>query len=879
MLFANDYNDKRVHIDETHSNQEYYCPFCGTPLITRKGDIKTHHFAHKANRHCSDSWASSSSKSVGYDSSPWHYEWQSMFPRNNQEIKLDLGGTKHRADVLIDRTVVEFQHSLLSEQHFDDRNNFYSNLGYKVIWLFDLSDLISKGKITYAIDGERLAFVWENPKKAFNSYDVNSGSIDLFFQLNDTDEKCIVRVEEASEFGFEVFYTSHLVTKAEFLNYVGLNNGACLPPCRDDMAENEKFVSFRKKYDIHLNKQQERAVQAVEGSNLLLAVPGSGKTTVLITRIGHMIINKGIVPESILAVTYNKAAQIEMKSRFAKRFGKHLSDRVEFSTINALCNRIYSSWCNTRGKSIRNIIENQEKRSIIIDLLKKYSDEFPSENDVLELLATFTYIKNMGLETDQILEVESEIPHLNEMYEEYNKYLKANQKMDFDDQMRYAKWILDNTPDIVETIRRKYKYICVDEAQDTSKIQHEIIQLIAKGNNLFMVGDEDQSIYGFRGAYPRALLNFRYDYKNPYILRMERNYRSTSPIVDKAQLFISQNKGRYEKNMTSERGDGEAVCLQKVVSREKQYEMLLDVAKKAVTETAFLYRDNESAVVLVDLMIRNNIPFRLKKPEMNFFGNRIVRDIIAFLSLALNDRDIESFERISNRGVIFLNKQQKQYVVEAFKKKHIGIYDAVELQIKYVEEKKRTKLRNFRRVMQKVANVTASEAINLLISEGYDWYIRKNSLDYGKIEILRMLAEQEPDIVKFLCRLKELENLLQNESIGDSDCNVILSTIHSSKGLEYDTVYMVDVYDGRFPSARPNVFSRSKDNADAEQEERRLFYVGITRAKNKLNLIKLTDRKSTFIDILFPEENKADRNNTNTSSSAYFKKNKHGQSS
>ena len=849
MLFAVDYNDNRVHIDETHSNQEYYCPYCGAPLTTKKGEIRQHHFAHKQNHLCADTWE----RSHSYDISPWHNDWQSLFPKENQEVKLSLGDTKHRADVMIDRTVIEFQHSIMPVKAFDDRNNFYFNLGNKVIWLFDLSDLL-EDQLFYKETGDGLEFHWRNPKKAFNNYDFQSGCIDLFFQLRADSDACIVRVTEVSENGFECFYTTKFISRNDFLTYVGLKDGQCLPPCREDLENNEQYCAFKVKYNINLNKQQERALLAVEGSNLLLAVPGSGKTTVLVERLGHMVINKNIPPQSILAITYNTAAAEEMKNRFATQFGEKYGKNIDFRTINSLALEIYRNFCRKNNRPIRGQIQDDDRRHLLSEIYKQHNGEYAAENDILELSSAITYIKNMMLSVEQIQEIEAEYPHLNAMYESYQKALETKDRMDFDDQMVYAHALLTKRGQVACEWQSKYKYICVDEAQDTSKIQHEIIKILAKGNNLFMVGDEDQSIYGFRAAYPKALLNFRYDYLNPYILRMERNYRSTNQIVEKAQSFISQNKGRYEKNMIAERGDGEAVTLEQVDSREMQYMRLLEIAKTTDRETAFLYRDNESSVVLIDLLLRNGVPFRLRKPEMNFFGNRVVKDIVAYLSLALNENDANSFSQICNKGIIYLKNQQKDYAIKNCKFKHMSVYDAVESQMQYLKERQRDRADDFRNVMSRVAKAKTSEAISILMNRGYENYLRENHPDSGKVEILSILAKQEPDILKFLKRLEELESLIEKGFYSKASNAVILSTIHSSKGLEYDSVYMVDVYDGRFPSSRPNIFNRSKDNADGEQEERRLFYVGVTRAKNRLTLFGIKGRDSIFIDQIFHEQ-------------------------
>jgi len=853
MLFAVDYNDCRVRIDETHSNKEYFCPYCGAPLITKKGDIRQHHFAHKSHHLCSDTWEQSHS----YDISLWHDEWQSRFPAANQEVRLSLGETKHRADILIDRAVIEFQHSIMPVKAFDDRNNFYSNLGYKVIWLFDLSDLIDKGNISYSNTDKGFAFSWKNPKKAFNSYDVKTGCIDLFFQINDNDIKgpCIVKVTDVSESGFEVFYSSSLMSKNDFLEYVGLNNGECAAPYIDDLESNKRYLRFKEKHKIKLNKQQERALQAIEGSNLLLAVPGSGKTTVLVSRLGYMIKEKSINPKSILAITFSKNAAEEMKQRYITFFGEESGNIIDFRTINSLSLDIYKRYCKSAEISERKLIEGKELHTLYGKIYNQFhSDEYASESDILEFATEVSYTKNMMLSDEQIIEFVSDYPMFKKMYDAYMKWLKDNNRMDFNDQMVFAHWILKNSINESSNWQRRYKYICVDEAQDTSKIQHEIIRILAKENNIFMVGDEDQSIYGFRAAYPKALLNFRIDYKNPYILRMERNYRSTTQIVEKAQAFIAKNKGRYEKNMTAERGNGEPVELIRVASVEEQYRKILDIAKTENDEIAFLYRDNESSVVLIDLFLRNQIDFNLKKPEMNFFGHKVVLDIIAYLNIAMNPFDGRYFNQVCNKGIIFLKRKPKEYAIQNCKNRKISIYDALDEQMKYVSNNKKDSANDFKSIMKNIVNKTSEDAINILLDNGYEKYIEKNSLDFNKINILQLLAKQEPNIKKFIVRLSELEKQISNGFQNKENCKITLSTIHSSKGLEYDTVYMVDIYDGRFPSSSKNYLSRSKDNADAEQEERRLFYVGITRAKNRLALFSIENKPSTYIDEIFPEE-------------------------
>ena len=645
---------------------------------------------------------------------------------------------------------------------------------------------------------------------------------------------------------------SSLMSRNDFLEYVGLVGGICPAPDRTDLETNESYLRFKEKYHIDLNKQQERTVQSVEGAVLLLAVPGSGKTTVLVDRLGYMVNERKINPRRILAITFNKSAAEGMKSRYVGIFGGESGNKIDFRTINSLSLEIYTQYCKLYNKGVRNLIQGTEQKDLFAKIYREFHpDEYPSEGDILELETAIAYAKNMMLSKEKISSFDSDYPKFSLMFQKYCDTLKEQNKMDFDDQMVFAHWILSNDSSQTAFLQNRYQYICVDEAQDTSKIQHEIIRIIAHGNNIFMVGDEDQSIYGFRAAYPKALLNFRADYNNPYILRMERNYRSTPQIIEKAQMFISENKGRYEKTMVADRDDGNPVELITVKSVEEQYSKALFIAKNAEKETAFLYRDNESSVVLVDFFLRNNIGFRLKKPEMNFFGNTVVRDIVAYLTLAIDPYHSKSLKQICNKGIIYLKKQQLDYTVKYCHSKKLTVFEAVESQMQYLPYRQRDRADRLKDTVDELSNKNTEEAILYLLARGYGDYLEEKRLDYAKIETLLILAKQEPDISKYLNRLKTLENLIQNGF--EDKGKITLSTIHSSKGLEYDTVYMVDVYDGRFPSSKKNIFNRSKDNADGEQEERRLFYVGITRAKNELYVFSIDGKPSSYIDSLFPE--------------------------
>ena len=380
------------------------------------------------------------------------------------------------------------------------------------------------------------------------------------------------------------------------------------------------YTAFKERFGIELNAQQEEAVQAIDGSVLLLAVPGSGKTTVLVNRLGYMIFECGITPENILTITYTDAATKDMKQRFAKKFGNQYSERVEFRTINGISQKILMFYGRQIGQKPYDIIDKKVQASLFKNIYKHVTKKFATEGDVKNIETGINYVKNMRLSDEQISRLKTDVDGFSDIYNLYQSELRKMKLMDFDDQMVYALVILQKYPEVLQYFRNLYKYICVDEAQDTSRIQHDLIDLLAGENgNLFMVGDEDQSIFGFRAAYPEALVSFEKRRKDARVLLMESNYRSNEEIVVAANDLIQDNQKRHEKKMVATRPSGGILRQIDVKSRKAQYSYLLKVAKDCDRETAVLYRNNESALPLIDALEREQIPYRMKSREMTFF--------------------------------------------------------------------------------------------------------------------------------------------------------------------------------------------------------------------------------------------------------------------
>lgn len=638
-----------------------------------------------------------------------------------------------------------------------------------------------------------------------------------------------------------------------------------------------EWKEFETTFSVKLNQQQKEAVQSTKGPVLLLAVPGSGKTTVLVTRLGYMIYCKNIPPESILTVTYTVAATKDMSERFAVRFGEDMAKRLEFRTINGICARIIQYYGRRIGKTPFELVKDEKATTgMLIRICQDHGMGYPTESDLKNVRTLITYIKNMMLNEEELqkLEEESDI-RIAGIYREYCRRMREQKLMDYDDQMLYAYNMLRKDPGVLAYFQNRYPYICVDEAQDTSKIQHAIIALLAAGTgNLFMVGDEDQSIYGFRAAYPEALLSFEKKHPGAKVLLMEENFRSNAKIVEAADKFIQKNTLRHEKHMRAAREAGADIREISLKSRKAQYVYLMKAAQEcttgmagmsgseehrgradaSVTETAVLYRDNECAIPLIDLLERKNIPYRMRNADLSFFTHRTVLDVQNIIRFAMDPKDTELFMLIYYRLKLFFNKKDALRYAQISQEKDMEVLDAA---LKYgnLEKYQEDNIRNLKRQMVRILNMPGDEAVNQILTYmGYQDYLKKMGMNVNKLETVKLIGSRVESPEKLLERLEELRTIIQ-EKVSDKDCPFILSTMHASKGLEYDTVYLLDVMDGILPEkVLANPRTASKEELETYEEERRLFYVGVTRAKNQLNVFT-TNKPSKFCSELLGKRN------------------------
>lgn len=586
--------------------------------------------------------------------------------------------------------------------------------------------------------------------------------------------------------------------------------------------------------NLKLTDNQLRATNHFKGPALVLAVPGAGKTTVILYRIINLIKN-GVDPRKVLTITFSKAASLDMSRRFEKL---SKAKGVHFLTIHALCFRILLDFGRIKGKKFDLLEKNRgDKIRLLKDVYISINKAYPTDELLENTISEISFCKNTLLNPESF-EAREECQTLNfsKIYKAYEDYKGKKHLIDFDDMLTISYKILRDDSYIRQKYRSFFEFILLDEGQDTSYVQFLILKILAKPlNNLFIVADDDQSIYAFRGASPRELFDLEKTYGDLKTYYMEENFRSSKNIVNISNSFIGQNENRFKKTVFTENGWASPATIVKVKSPADEYDFIFKQLQKLEGESAILYRNNLSAIGLVEFLERKNISFNIKDQKNKFFSHFIVRDIIDILKFAEDLSNIDLYQRFYYKLEGYISKRHIAYMKS---RGGSNIFDCLfkfpDLPDYYLE-----KIGKLNRDFKKLKRLNLSEAIEFIEDEmGYLNYLKENSKRLGEsykalmeyLFYIKFIGKNAPSLDDFLGRLKHLEYLLQKpKSVG---ANLELSTIHSSKGLEYDNVFLIDLVDGNLPTK--SAIDNIRENLYAFEEERRLFYVGMTRAKKNL---------------------------------------------
>ena len=604
-----------------------------------------------------------------------------------------------------------------------------------------------------------------------------------------------------------------------------------------------------------LNSEQKKAAEKTEGPILILAGAGSGKTRTVTYRIAHMIKEIGISPLNILALTFTNKAAREMKERAEALVGAD-SYNLVVSTFHSFSVRLLKTYADRIGFGrIFNIYDVKDQKSIITKIKK----DLNIGNDDLtsgKIAGKISKLKEQGIGINELEEeIDLKLPWnklFYDIYKQYNEVLKANNAMDFSDLLLNARKLLDDLY-VLERVQDRYRYIVVDEYQDTNDIQYQIISIIAaKHKNICVVGDEDQSIYAFRGANINNILNFERDYPDALVVKLERNYRSTKRILDVANEVIKNNKSSKGKKLWTDGDEGEKI---KIFNAENVYDEADYIVEnirakhlqgKAYKDMTILYRTNAQSRVLEEKLLASNIPYKIYG-GMQFFQRKEIKDILAYLSLLNNKNDNHNFLRIINVPKRSIGDKTLEKINNLAQKKGLSMVDSLKFinEISELRAGARETLANFYNMMQGIYEsldeLSVKEVFDEVMSKTkYIDCIEDNKEDRVKNieELLNSITEaQKQNEGLSLSEYLDMVSLsTSTDGMEDEENFVKLMTVHSSKGLEFDYVFIAGMEDGLFPSCN---FETPEEDIE---EERRLCYVAVTRAKKELFISHVSER-------------------------------------
>ena len=600
----------------------------------------------------------------------------------------------------------------------------------------------------------------------------------------------------------------------------------------------EYFDYLKKIKGIELNERQIEAASFDKGNALVLSTAGSGKTTVTIARVGRLLFENKCRGK-ILTITFSKMAADDMKERSAA-FGTIYRGKTEFSTIHAFSYKIVRNFYRRKGINFKLLTNNYRVLSEILrNHYSKSYFSYVSEEEVENLSTAIGYVNNMMIDPAEYAE-EVEIKDFDKLYEGYKMYKSQNRLIDFDDMLTYAYKILFHSSNYRKQLKDIYEYIQIDEMQDTSKIQHEIIKLISH-NNLYMVGDDDQAIYSFRGSYPDFMLKFKEIYKDGKVFYLDNNFRSDKNIVEGAKKFIERNNKRYKKAIKTDNPRENEIKITKVESRAQQAKLITDDILQAIEKNnsvGILFRYNMSAMILANSFYENNINFYIKEDKTKFFSSAVLYDVLAFLNLSLDPKDREAFARIYYKSYTYFSKSMCKMVMDSTEDK--SVFDIL-YSYRHFDYYVYDKIQQFKSDINYLKRLKPSMAIKFIKMDlEYINYLEKMQ-DEGRnnlsnslhiLEILEEIASYCNTIQEFIAKIYNLKDVIKKASENKA-ATISLSTIHGAKGLEYDYVYIIDNIDERKFDNNLSV----EEYKSKLEEERRIFYVAMTRAKKKLHIL------------------------------------------
>ena len=614
-----------------------------------------------------------------------------------------------------------------------------------------------------------------------------------------------------------------------------------------------------------LNPQQKEAVKTTEGPLLVVAGAGSGKTSVLTRRIAYLVEEKQVLPWNILAITFTNKAASEMREREQKLLGPAAND-IWMSTFHALCVRILRRDSDKIGYGRNFSIADSAEQLTLVKHIEKELNINPKMYEPRGILSAISNAKN-DLLTPQAFEDSAASPFEKmaaKVYQEYQKRLKHDQIMDFDDLIMQTLVLFKKDPEVLHYYQNKFRYMLVDEYQDTNQAQYELChELAAQYKNICVVGDADQSIYGWRGANMENIMNFENDYRDTGVqtVKLEQNYRSTGHILSAANAVIDNNRNRKKKNLWTDQGDGEKITYYRAQSGDDEAHFIISKIQEEVDDNnrsykdfAVLYRTNAQSRTVEEAFVKSNVPYQIVGGH-KFYDRKEIMDIMAYLKLVANPNDSMSFNRIINTPKRGIGRVSVDKFMDVAQGNNLSLIDAFKhINISGISTRAAAKMSDFGAKLRDAIEYAKDHSVTGLTEKilqdfGYtdalkaehtiEAETRLENLDEFLSVTKRFDDQYEPeedDANALSDFLAEVSLLSDQDDLENNDDQVALMTLHAAKGLEFPVVFLVGMEDGLFPLSRALL----EDNQ--LEEERRLAYVGITRAKEKLFLTNAYSR-------------------------------------